>query len=135
MEKNKVASALQKLVASDETRSETARLRDIIDDVEAALTAGVNRMKVLEALHEQGFKMTLRAFDSALYRIRKQRAKQANPSPPAASPAPASGKEKPPATGATQAGEKEGVLKIGNFEVPKPKTFEHKPNADKDELL
>lgn len=132
MEKNKVASALQELATNDETRSETARLRDILDDVEAALDAGVNRVKVLEALHQQGFKMTLRAFDSALYRLRKQRAiKQSTP--PLSPPVSAS-KDAVVAKETTESG-KDSVLKIGNFEVAKPKTFEHKPNADKDELL
>lgn len=74
MSKSKAVSVLQELATSDEARSETAKLRDIIDEVEVALAAGVLRTKVLEALHKQGFSMTLRAFDSALYRIRKQKA-------------------------------------------------------------
>ncbi|WP_234417007.1 hypothetical protein [Xanthomonas fragariae] len=64
---------LRELAKGDKNRSETARLRDVIDEVEAAITAGVSRSAVLEALHGQGFTMTLKSFESALYRIRKQR--------------------------------------------------------------
>lgn len=81
MTKTSVAAALRELAKNDEHRSETARLRDVIDDVEAALTAGVSRPAVLKALHEQGFTMTMKSFESALYRIRKQRKKGNTKSP------------------------------------------------------
>lgn len=74
MDKTGVSAALQALARSDDKRPEAARLRDVFDDVEAALAAGVSRADVLAALHDQGFTMTLRTFDSALYRIRKERA-------------------------------------------------------------
>lgn len=77
MEKSSVVSALRALAAESEGRSETARLRDVFEDVEAALSAGVKRRAILEALNEQGFKMTLKGFESAMYRIRKQRRKMA----------------------------------------------------------
>ncbi|MDC5123763.1 hypothetical protein NRA16_17775 [Acinetobacter baumannii] len=78
------SDALRALAKGDSNRSETARLRDVIDDVEAALEAGVSRSAILETLHQQGFKMSLKSFESALYRIRKKRAtgqfnKAANP--------------------------------------------------------
>ncbi|WP_319103226.1 hypothetical protein [Pseudomonas aeruginosa] len=73
MTKTSVADVLRELAKGDKSRSETARLRDVIDEVEAALAAGVSRSAVLEALHGQGFTMTLKSFESALYRIRKQR--------------------------------------------------------------
>lgn len=100
MQKNSVADVLRALATGDKARSETARLRDVVDEVEAALSAGVSRAAILEALHGQGFTMTLKSFESALYRIRKQRGStgqqtaQPAPLPPvtpaAPTPAPAS---------------------------------------------
>lgn len=72
MNNSDLATALRKLATSD-NRSETARLRDIVGDVEAALAAGVSRSAILDALNSQGFTMTLKSFESALYRIRKTR--------------------------------------------------------------
>lgn len=83
MTKPSLADALRALAKSDRHRSETARLRDVIDDVEAALDAGVSRAAVLAELHKAGFTMTLKSFESALYRIRKKRARH----PPARTPA------------------------------------------------
>lgn len=74
MEKNNVADVLRALATGNKARSEIAHLRDIFDEVEGALKTGVRRAAVLEALHGQGFTMSLKSFESALYRIRKQRA-------------------------------------------------------------
>ena len=79
MQKTTIADALRELAQGDKARSETARLRDVINEVEATLAAGVSRQAVLEALHNQGFTMTLKSFESALYRIRKGRTKPAKP--------------------------------------------------------
>ena len=79
MTKDSVADVLRALATGDKSRSETARLRDIVDEVEAALSAGVSRAAVLEALNAQGFTMTLKSFESALYRIRKKRTQAAKP--------------------------------------------------------
>lgn len=70
---NSVVCALRALAADNKGRSETARLREVFEDVEAALNAGVKRRAILEALNQHGFKMTLKGFESAMYRIRKQR--------------------------------------------------------------
>ncbi|HDR8948435.1 TPA: hypothetical protein QDA71_005501 [Burkholderia vietnamiensis] len=77
MEKTNVSEVLRALATGDKNRSETARLTDIFDEVQAAIDAGVSRSAILDALHGQGFTMTLKAFESALYRIRKRRAKAA----------------------------------------------------------
>ncbi|MCT8003918.1 hypothetical protein NZL82_18790 [Sphingomonas sanguinis] len=98
MTKTSVADVLRELAKGDKSRSETARLRDVIDEVEAALAAGVSRSAVLEALHGQGFTMTLKSFESALYRIRKQRGQGAAGAPAAPAPAPLRHDEKPPAS-------------------------------------
>lgn len=76
MQKTSITDALRALATDDTARSETARLRDIFDDIEAVLSAGVSRAAVLKTLHDQGFIMTAKSFESALYRIRKQREKK-----------------------------------------------------------
>ena len=98
MTKTSVADVLRELAKGDKSRSETARLRDVIDEVEAALAAGVSRSAVLEALHGQGFTMTLKSFESALYRISKQRGQGAAEAPAAPAPASLRHDEKPPAS-------------------------------------
>ena len=102
MTKTSVADVLRELAKGDKSRSETARLRDVIDEVEAALAAGVRRSAVLEALHGQGFTMTLKSFESALYRIRKQRGQGTAGAPAAPAPAPLRHDEKPPASPAAE---------------------------------
>ncbi|MFJ3318734.1 hypothetical protein ACIPLR_25620 [Herbaspirillum huttiense] len=73
METHNVAEALRSLAKGDKARSETARLRDVIDEVEKALAAGVSRIAILDTLKAQGFTMSLKGFDTALYRIRRSR--------------------------------------------------------------
>lgn len=74
MTKNsEVVEALRTLAAGTQNRSETARMKEIIDEVEAALAAGVSREAVRQELNTQGFTMTSKSFESALYRIRKKR--------------------------------------------------------------
>ncbi|QBY56094.1 hypothetical protein [Cupriavidus oxalaticus] len=75
MERSSVAGALRALATDSKGRSETARLRDVFEEVEAALSAGVKRQAILDALNAQGFRMTLKGFESAMYRIRRQRGK------------------------------------------------------------
>lgn len=72
MEKEKLTMTL-KLLANSNARSETARIRDVFEQIESALHAGVSRSMILDSLHEQGFKMTLRSFESAIYRLRKEK--------------------------------------------------------------
>jgi hypothetical protein len=75
-------------------RSESARLAELIEHVEAAFARGVSREEVLARLHESGFTMSLRTFDKALYRIRKRRNPGRSHRPPVdnppVAPAPAS---------------------------------------------
>ena len=131
MTKTSVADVLRELAKGDESRSETARLRDVIDEVEAALAAGVSRSAVLDALHGQGFTMTLKSFESALYRIRKQRGQGTAGTP--AAPVPASlGHDQTP--GETAPAAPAAGKKAGGFEIPVPKRFTHNPKPD-DDLL
>ncbi len=73
MGENDISARLRALATDEKRRPETARLRDVFDDVEAALRAGVPQADVLAELHQAGFKMTLASFKSALQRIRKER--------------------------------------------------------------
>ncbi|MEY3201973.1 MAG: hypothetical protein RIR70_1523 [Pseudomonadota bacterium] len=73
MDKRAIAETLRALASGDTGRSKIARLRDVIDDVESALAAGVTRTAVLKVLAEQGLDMSLATFGTALKRIRQQR--------------------------------------------------------------
>ena len=70
-----VSQALRKLASesAEGPRSETSQLREILDDVEHALDAGASHAEVLRTLHEHGFTMTKKSFESTLYRLRKER--------------------------------------------------------------
>lgn len=66
-------SSIRRL-ASGKNRSTTARIRQIFDEIEAALKAGVRRKDLHQSLVENGFdELTFRAFELAIYRIRKER--------------------------------------------------------------
>jgi hypothetical protein len=71
-----LSSALLKLKVNDVPRSETARLRDIIEDIERAQKAGYSRENILGLLQQAGISLTLKGFEMALYRIRKRNVNQ-----------------------------------------------------------
>ena len=75
VEKPPVSQALWKLAAesAEGPRSETSQLREILEDVEHALDAGASHAEVLRTLHDHGFTMTKKSFESTLYRLRKER--------------------------------------------------------------
>lgn len=75
MDKEKVSAALRDLAAeyANIPRSETARLREVLDDVEAALTAGASHTAVLATLHAHEFTLTPTSFESTLARLRRER--------------------------------------------------------------
>lgn len=80
MNRKAITERLRALASDDKKRSKAARLRDVIDDVEAALAAGVPRSVVVEELGKQGLEMTLASFDGTLKRIRQKREKPSNTS-------------------------------------------------------
>lgn len=129
------SDALRALAKGDDSRSETARLRDVIDDVEAALEAGVSRTAILETLHQQGFKMSLKSFESALYRIRKRRAAAGKVAQPKTAVTPAAAKPQSSATAAApasvEAPKNEGAGS-GKLNEKRPKTFTHNPTPPDD---
>lgn len=87
MDRKNISERLRALATDDSKRSKAARLRDVIDDVEAALAAGVPRSVVVEELAFNGLEMTLATFETMLKRIRKKRGKPKAPGP-ATPPAP-----------------------------------------------
>lgn len=69
----KSAESLFKELAKNSKKPEIARLRDIYDDVEGAIKAGVPIAAVFNGTLELGFTMTESSFKNALHRIRKER--------------------------------------------------------------
>ncbi|MFJ3465745.1 hypothetical protein [Achromobacter spanius] len=86
MDKETIAADLRKLVADENKRSKAARLRDVFDEVETTLAAGIPRAAVLEVLNKRGLDMSMATFDSSMARLRAQRKKKARPALPAATP-------------------------------------------------
>ena len=74
VDKEKVSAALRELADEHRgiPRSDTARLREVLDDVEDALSAGASHSAVLKTLHGQGFTLTLSSFQSTLARLRRE---------------------------------------------------------------
>lgn len=71
--KNDAVEALEKLAGGMDGKSETAKIREVIDSVELALSSGVRRENVFNALRESlGIKMNFRTFETTLHRIRKK---------------------------------------------------------------
>lgn len=75
VDKQTVSEALQELANEHRglPRSDTARLREVLDDIEHALAAGASHHAVLDTLHSQGFSLTLSSFQSTLARLRRER--------------------------------------------------------------
>jgi hypothetical protein len=67
-----IAADLAKAPATSDTRSETAQLADLIEQIDTAIARGVPRIEILALLHKGGFSMSLQVFDNALHRIRKR---------------------------------------------------------------
>jgi hypothetical protein len=70
---------LQAIVGDASMRSKMALLRDVIDDVERALTAGISQRNVLAELNAAGLGMSLGTFNNALQRIRAKRDARSTP--------------------------------------------------------
>jgi hypothetical protein len=74
MGSEEVKNTIQRLADNDANRSATARLADIIDEVELALSKGVKRQAIIETLKEHGLVFTLNSFKAARRRINSRRA-------------------------------------------------------------
>lgn len=78
MDDNNISEVLNAL-AKGKNRPATARLREIFNEIEAALRAGVRRKDVHHALTKSGFAISFESFELAIYRIRKERGKKKQP--------------------------------------------------------
>ncbi len=77
--KKNAIEALVKLADGLEGKSETGKIRDVIDWIELAFSSGVGRKKVLDTLGESlGIKMNFGTFETTLYRIRKESKQKGN---------------------------------------------------------
>ena len=75
MSKKILVEQLSVLASDDTKRSKAARLRDIIDEVEATLATGITRAEVVKKLSENGLEMALATFNAELQKIRKKKGK------------------------------------------------------------
>lgn len=71
MGNNDISEKLQSL-ARGKNRSATARIREIFNEIENALRAGVPRKDVHKVLMESGISLSFASFELAVYRIRKE---------------------------------------------------------------
>jgi len=79
------AQALLALSRSSTARTQVARLRELLPNIEAAQAAGVKHQHILESLNAHGFALSLKAYSVMLHRLRQARAK--NPQASAATAA------------------------------------------------
>ena len=100
MDRKAIAERLRALACDDKKRSKAARLRDVIDDVEVALAAGVSRSLVVKELAAHGLEMTLATFETTLKRIRQKHAKPSIKSDNQAQGQPTKSGETPPVVNA-----------------------------------
>jgi hypothetical protein len=73
---DEIIKALQDLARSSEDRPVSARLRDYIEEIDAAITAGVKPETIEKALATFGIELSPSALRGALYRFRKKRKTQ-----------------------------------------------------------
>ncbi len=94
------AQALLALSRSSTARTQVARLRELLPEIEAAQAAGVKHQYILESLNAHGFALSMKAYSVMLYRLRQARAK--NPQASAAAAAPQFAAQVPATTTTTE---------------------------------
>jgi hypothetical protein len=80
------AQALPALSRSSTARTQVARLRELLPEIEAAQAAGVKHQHILEALNAHGFALSMKAYSVMLYRLRQARARTPETGAAAAAP-------------------------------------------------
>lgn len=80
MDKDSITDALLALANQMANRSKIAQLREVFAHIEVAQRAGVKNAKIVETLNEQGFDLTVKAFEMMLHRIRKRHGAKHEPS-------------------------------------------------------
>ncbi|WP_122302973.1 hypothetical protein [Pseudomonas amygdali] len=71
MTKSSLANKLTSLAESSQDRSIAARLREVFPEIEQAIGKGVSRSVILQTLQDDGMEISMKTFESALYRMRK----------------------------------------------------------------
>lgn len=72
--RERISEELKKLATGLDGRSETGRIREVMDWIEIALSSGVNRRTVFDTLRENlKLKMRFKTFETTLHRVRKER--------------------------------------------------------------
>jgi hypothetical protein len=72
-EKVSVSAKLEPL-GDDNKRPQTALVAENLESIERAIERGIPMTSIWKALQEEGFTLTFRSFESALYRLRKRKA-------------------------------------------------------------
>jgi hypothetical protein len=77
------AAAALRALASDGTKvtKKTARLRQLLPEIDALQAAGISHVHILEALNKNGFDLKMSAYSSMLWRIRHGKSKTVKPAP------------------------------------------------------
>lgn len=75
MEHTDASNRLKALASSAPTRSKSARLRDLMPDIDHAMKHGVPRSEILKVLSEAGIEMTMGYFNISRNRIKKLQSK------------------------------------------------------------
>jgi hypothetical protein len=73
MDKKAIADSLRALALDKSKRTKTGLLRDVYDDIEIALAAGVTHAQVVKVLNKHGLEISLASFGTTLRRLRKKR--------------------------------------------------------------
>ena len=73
MDINKLSETIRSLATNEKKRKKIAQLRDIFDDIEIALAAGVTKSILHEELNNSGFEINFNTFINGIKIIRKER--------------------------------------------------------------
>lgn len=66
-----ISDQLDKASRAD-SRSVRARISDVLDDIEKAISSGVSHDEIVIVLNENGFDLSIKSFRNALYQARKK---------------------------------------------------------------
>ncbi|HAF43534.1 MAG TPA: hypothetical protein DCK83_00955 [Gallionellaceae bacterium] len=133
-DKDKIIESLRAL-STGRNRSVTARVREIFDEIESALRAGVRIKDVHKVLADNGFGGTLRAFEVAIHRIRKARARSNTKS--AKSPVQTARRSSAPTPSptSTPTNDEKDLLADASLNRHKAKALQYAPDDDANPLL
>lgn len=81
-----IAQTLHALSRSTTARTQMARLRELLPDIERAQATGVKHQHILEALNIHGFSLSMKSYSVMLFRLRQARAKSAGARVPSGVP-------------------------------------------------